>query len=196
MPCLGQHLEHPAGHLQPALQRLVGVRVRAERNRPADVARPRQLLLQQPGGILLDEYLGLEVEPGRQAQMAVARAGVAIDAAVLAAAIGVDRLVERYVRQVVVRDDRACPVGEQLRRRSRLVGQRLEAAPAVVERLALEALEPALGIERGTAALVHTRQHRDPSVWEHSRNKYQCCGPPSSSPRRASPDSRATSAVV
>ena len=50
---------------------------------------------------------GLEVEPRRQVQIAVRGPGVAIDAAMLAAAIRVDRQVEPDVGRVVARQDRS-----------------------------------------------------------------------------------------
>ena len=96
-----QHLEDRAGDAVLALDRLVGVGDGAERDVLRHVARVGQLPLQQLGGVDLGVELGLEVEAGRVAEVAVRGPGEAIDAAVLAAAIGVDGLVEADVGAVV-----------------------------------------------------------------------------------------------
>ena len=75
----------------------------------------------------------LEIEPGGEAHIGVGRPGVAIEAAVLAAAIGVDRAVERDVGRLVAGDDRPGLLPGHLGR-ERL--GRLVARPAVVELLA------------------------------------------------------------
>ena len=97
-----------------ALDRLVAVGVGAERDRARLVAGLRELLSQQLGGVGLGEKLGLEVQARRQFEVGVARARVAVDAAVLAAAVRVDRLGEAHVRRVVARDDRACALDGDL----------------------------------------------------------------------------------
>jgi hypothetical protein len=53
-----------------------------------------QLPLQKRGRIVLGEDLGLEVQTRRQAEPGMGRAREAIDATMLAAAIGIDRTVE------------------------------------------------------------------------------------------------------
>ena len=55
--------------------------------------------------VWLDEDPGLEVEASAEAQILVARARVAVDAAVLAAAIGIDRAVEADIGRGVAGDD-------------------------------------------------------------------------------------------
>src|SRR5258708_11701625 len=72
----------------------------------------------------------------------MARPGVAVDAAVLAAAIGIDRVVEADVRRVVVRNDRARALDGHLRLEGSLV--LLFGRPAVVEHLARHGLEAPL----------------------------------------------------
>src|SRR5690606_23816509 len=82
------------------------------------------------GGVALVEEPGLEVEAGREIDIRMARPRIAVDAAVLTAAVGVDRLRERKIGRVVARDDgsRGLGLDERLER-----GQRLfERAPAVV----------------------------------------------------------------
>ena len=135
-----QHLQHRARDAVLALDRLVGVGDGAERDELGHVARTAELALEQLGGIHLGVELGLEVEPGRVAEVAVRGTGVAIDAAVLAAAIGVDGLVEADVGAVVGRDDALGRLPVHIGLEGLEVGQAL---PAVVERLAQLALEPA-----------------------------------------------------
>ena len=95
--------------------------------------------------------LRLEVEARRQVEVRVRRPREAVDAAVLAALVGIDRLVERDVRRIVVRDDRArtagssrssCSGGSGSSRRVRVV-----VVPAVVDRLARVAAEAVRGVE-------------------------------------------------
>ena len=61
-----------------------------------------QLLAQQLGRVFLHQDLRLEIESGGKAEVLVARAREAIDAAVLAAAIRIDARVEADVGAVVV----------------------------------------------------------------------------------------------
>ena len=71
------------------------------------ITRRRQFALQQFRRVRLHEQLRFEIEPGRQPEIGVGRPREAIDAAVLAAAIGIDRAVEGNVRRVVAGDDLA-----------------------------------------------------------------------------------------
>src|ERR1700734_3768625 len=77
------------------------------------------------------------------------RPGVAVEAAVLAAAIGIDRAVESNVRRLVARDD---GLGLFPRDLGRQWLWRFVARPAVVEILALLELEAAGGVGRGAAS--------------------------------------------
>ena len=104
---IAQHFEDRARDAEPALGRLIGVGVAAERDRPAGVALLAQLGREQRRRLRLVEDAGLEIEAGRQAEIGVARPRIAIDAAVLAAAIRVDRAVEADIGRVVAGDDRA-----------------------------------------------------------------------------------------
>ena len=67
MARLGQHLDDAAGDPQPALERLIGVGVGAERERLRHVAGLGQLAAQELGGVGAGEDLGLEVKARRQA---------------------------------------------------------------------------------------------------------------------------------
>ncbi len=131
VPAAGQDLEHAARDLQPPLQRLVGVGVGPKRDRRAAVAGRRELALQQVRRIVLGEQLGLEIEAGRQTEEGMCRPRETVDAAVLAAAIGVDRAVERNVGRLVARDHAAAGVGEHLGARRR---PPRPAAPATASR--------------------------------------------------------------
>ncbi len=87
--------------LQAPLQRLIRIRVRAEHDRLAHVARPGELLLQHLRGVVLVEELGLEIETGGQAHVRVTRPRVTIDASVFASPVRVDRLLEADIRRIV-----------------------------------------------------------------------------------------------
>jgi hypothetical protein len=66
--------------------------------------------VEQLGGVGLDEQPALEIDPGRKIVKGVGRPRKAIDAAVLAAAIGIDRAVEADVGRGVAGQDRARPL--------------------------------------------------------------------------------------
>ena len=65
------------------------------------VARLRELGAQQRGGVGLGEELRLEIEARREVEVRVRRPRVAVDAAVLAALVRIDRLRERDVGRIV-----------------------------------------------------------------------------------------------
>ena len=138
--------------LELALGRLIGIGVGAERDRLAAIARPRQFRRQQRRRVLLDEDAALEVEAGRQAEIGVRRPREAIDAAMLAAAIGVDRAVERNVGGIVARDDGLGAVARQ--DRVERMRRRVLAAPAVIDPDLDLRLEPPGRIAEGAAALA------------------------------------------
>ena len=134
-----QHFENAAHDFVLALDRLIGIGVGADRDHARFVAGCGQFLLQQFGRVRLDQQLGFEIEPRRQAEKGVGRPREAVDAAMLAAAIRVDRAVEADIGRVVAGDHLARGVDRDrgLERR-----QVVEALPAVVEgdpRLGLEA---------------------------------------------------------
>ena len=125
-----QHLEDAAHDLVAPLDRLVGIRVGADRDRARAVARGRELALQQFRRVRLHEQLRFEIEPGREPEIGVRRPRKTVDAAVLAAAIRVDRAIEGNVRRVVAGDHLAGGIDANARLECR---QLLEALPAVVE---------------------------------------------------------------
>jgi hypothetical protein len=86
---------------------LIGIGVGAHGDRRGLVAGLGQSLAQQVPGVGLGEQLRLEVQPRREIVIGVGGPGKAVDAAVFAAAIGVDRAVERDVGRFVEADDAA-----------------------------------------------------------------------------------------
>src|SRR5688572_18321653 len=72
----------------------------------------------------------------------------------LASLIRINGLRETDVRRVVVADDALRTFDSDLRPERRWLGLVRRRVPAVVERFALEVLEPAFGIDAGTAALA------------------------------------------
>ncbi len=141
--CACHHLDNRARHFHVALIGLIGVRVRAQRNRLAHVAGTRELLLQHFSRVGLVEQTRLEIEPGREAHIRVAGTRVAIDATVAASPVRVDRLLEGNVRRVVRGDYAASAI--RLEHRGNAVGLFLQ-VPAVVNRLEVRALKAPAGI--------------------------------------------------
>ena len=134
----GKNLDHRARDAELALHRLVGIGRRADVDRARPVRTRRELLAQPLRGVDLGDDLGFEVEAGRQAEVAVRRSREAVDAAVLAASIGVDRQVEAEVRRVVLGEDRldAFLDDRRLGAEALLGGFLVERSPAVVVALA------------------------------------------------------------
>ena len=100
------------------------------------------------------------------------RTGVAVDAAMFAALVGVDRAVEAHVGAGVAGDDRARPLGAEggadLRRRRVLI------SPAVIENLALVRLVPARPVRARppSSRLRHRHRLTVEQVLEQSKNKW------------------------
>src|SRR5690606_39594720 len=97
------------------------------------VAAAAELGAQQLRRVRLGEQPALEIEPRREIVTGVARPREAIDAAMLAAAIGVDRAVEADIGRLVAGDDRPWPLdgdgGAQRRRLAVLRLARVEPVP-------------------------------------------------------------------
>ena len=157
---LAQHTEDLAGDLQLALDRLVGIGVGAHGDHVGAVFRRGELRREQLGGVGLEQDLGLEIEAGREAEIGVGRPREAVDAAVLAAAIGIDRAVEADVGRGVARDDGARGVARQCRaqRRQFLIIRRIDRGfglPAVGRANASLAVETARLVRERAAAAMH-----------------------------------------
>ena len=140
MPRLRQHLQTGAHDAMLLLDRLVGVRVRPDGNRRDPVGLRRQLPPQNLRRLGSRHQFGLEIQPRREPQIGMGRPREAIDAAMLAAPVRVDRPVERQIGRAVVGDQPPRPLlahpGAQHR-------QLLLPRPAVIHRLAQMRLEPA-----------------------------------------------------
>ena len=149
---VAQHLENLAGDALVALDRLIRIGVGAHGQHRALVAALAELLGQQLRRIGLVEQARFEIETRRQAEIGMGRPGEAVDAAMLAAAIGVERAVERHIGRSVARDHRAAGIRRQggAQHGRRLVG----AAPAVIHRMAGMGFEPARPVADRTAALA------------------------------------------
>ncbi len=153
-----KHFEDAPHHLMLPLDRLVRIGVGADGDGARHVAGGGQLAFEQLGRVRLGEQLGFEIEPRRQAEIGVGRAREAIDAAVLAAAIGVDRAVEGNVGGVVPGDDLTGGVDGHrgLERR-----QLLETLPAIIEGDASERLVAAGGVRLRPPAAAAIAFDRD-----------------------------------
>jgi len=149
---LRQHLQDAACHLPLALDRLVRIGVRAERNHLAAVGRSRELLPQFLRCVYLGEETRLEVDARRQVAVGVRRTGIAVDTSMKASRVRIDRLRERNIRRVVAGNDaRDALGGHDGLERLLFVLRRV---PAIIERFALLVLEATLGIDARAAALA------------------------------------------
>ena len=135
-----QHFQHLPGHLVGSFDRLVRVGVHAQRDRAADIAGAGEFPFQLPDRIGLVEKPTFEIETGGQPVEGMAGPGKAIDAAMLAAAIGVDRPVEGNVGRAVEGDHRP----RRFRHHQRLDprGILFDRVPAIIEGEAGLFLEP------------------------------------------------------
>jgi hypothetical protein len=152
MPAFLQQLDHRAGQPQLPLHRLVAIGGGADGQPPRLIGFLRQLRAQHRGDVALGDDLRFEVQPRRHVQVAVGRPRVAVDAAVLAAPVGIDRSVEVDVRRIVGADHAACVFPDHFGPRGRSLGL-LDRAPAVVVIEALVLLE-AVRQPRGRAAAL------------------------------------------
>jgi hypothetical protein len=89
-----EHLQDVPHHLMLPLDRLVGIGIGADGDGAGHVAGGRKLALEELRRVRLGKQLGFEVEAGREAEIGVGRPRKAVDAAVLAAAIGIDGAIE------------------------------------------------------------------------------------------------------
>ena len=123
---LGQDLQTAPGDPELSFDWLVRVGDAGEHDDLGFPARAQERLSQQLRRTLLDQYPALEVQSGGEAEVLVGGTGVAVDAAVLAAAVGVQAVLEADVGRVVAREDGPGLVPEQLgRRRVAAFGQAL-----------------------------------------------------------------------
>ncbi len=152
----GQDFEDRAHHATLALDRLIGIGIGADRDRAGLVARDRQFPLELARSALLDEELGLEIEPRRQSHEGVGRPGEAIDAAVFAAAVGIDGAIEGNIGRIVAGDDGLGLLDRDLRNEASRVGQRFLIPDFGLTGLGFVASRP---IADGTATVSTASQH-------------------------------------
>ena len=147
---LGQHLEDLPRDLPIALDWLVRIGVGAERDRRTAIGWPGQFRAQQLCRIRLGKQLRFEIQARRQVEVAVRRPCIAIDAAMLAAAIGIQRLIKRQVRRGLSLED-TFRVLDRHRgaERWQFFVRRI---PAVVEMFARHLLETAFDLQRCATA--------------------------------------------
>ena len=142
-----QHLQGAPGQLLFALNGLVGIGIGPQVDRCAAIAGLGQLLFQQGRGVALGDQLGFEIQPRGQVPIGVAGPRVAIDATVLATAIGVDGAVEGQVRRTVAGDDRLGRFKAHLG----ALGQRHFLVPAIILGHRTIGRKTVVRIARGTA---------------------------------------------
>ncbi|CRI62855.1 hypothetical protein THIOKS1100004 [Thiocapsa sp. KS1] len=143
MAAVVKDLEHGTRRPESALDRLVGIRVGPQHQGRGTIARGRQLLLQLTRSIRLPEETDLEIQTGRQTQPGMGRARVAVDATVLATAVGIHRAIERDIGRLVVADETAARIHPDLRAQRR--GWIIR-GPTVILRLATLARVPRVRI--------------------------------------------------
>ena len=102
---LGQHLQHLTRDPPFPLDGLVGIGVGADGDHPRLIAGLGQFPPQELCSVRLGKQLALKVEPGGQAHIGMGGPRETIDAAMLAAPIGIDGPVEGNVRRLVAGDD-------------------------------------------------------------------------------------------
>jgi hypothetical protein len=141
-----KQLDDRAREPQLALDGLVAVGGGADRDLARLVALAPQLGAQHFDDVALGDQLGLEIQAGREIEVAVRGPREAVDAAVLAAAVRVERAVEVDVGRFVSGEHRLHVLEAHLGREGHEfvgLGHALfERAPAVVEGVALVLGEP------------------------------------------------------
>src|SRR5690606_16811367 len=117
---------------------------RADRDRAWFVARLGKLPLEKSRCVWLGNQLRLKIQPRRHAHIGVRRASEAVDATMLASAIGIDGSVEGDVGRGVARDDRAWFFHLHLGLERRQLFKRV---PAIVENVPADWLVAPRGID-------------------------------------------------
>jgi len=172
-----QHRQHRAGELQRALDRLVRVGVGAQRQGARHVARLAQFLLQQLRHVRLEGQPGFEIEAGRIPEIGVRRPGIAVDAAMLAAAIGVHRAIEADVGRLVPGDDAAAGIARQRGGQRRQGGEfGAQCGPAVIERSGFLPFEAVGRVHGGAATTAQGRGNRFGGHWRDGGHATQAAG--------------------
>lgn len=105
-------LEGAAGDLQGSLHRLVGIGDAGDHDGLGEPFGFCEFTAEELGGVVLGEDGGFEVEAAGEADVFMGGTCVAIDASMLAAAVGVDSPFEVEVGDIYWIDERARAVGE------------------------------------------------------------------------------------
>ena len=155
-----QQLDDRARDPPALLDRLIGIGVGAHRDRPAFVAGPRERRVEQLRRIGLDEQPRFEIHAGRKVVIGVGRPREAIDAAMLAAAKGVDRAIEADVGRAVAGQDRFGMLDRDRGPALRNAVERLDLIePFAVVGPLLEVEARGGGIAGGSAAVARLDRH-------------------------------------
>src|SRR5262249_31547229 len=131
-----------------------GIGIGAERDQLRPIAGPAQFLFEELGGIWLVIELALEIEARRMAEIGMGRTGKAIDAAMLAAAIWIDRLIEGHIRRVIAGDDRLAGIEADRGTQRRQVVFLVLDQPAIILQRPVARLETTRTIGDGPAPLA------------------------------------------
>ncbi len=163
-----QDFQRTAGQLLFAFDGLIRIGVDAQRNGLRHVARLAQLLLEAFGEVGLGDQPRLEIDPRRHVPIGMAGPRKTVDAAVLTAAIGIDRAVEADVRRLIAGQHALGRLEPYLGG----AGQRHVLFPAVVVGLASGRGETVIRVDRGAAAArrAFRREHKGlrNTVYEYS----------------------------
>ncbi|MNR35912.1 hypothetical protein D3C85_1537880 [compost metagenome] len=84
---------------------MIGIGVGTQVDRCALITAFAQLFFQHIGGVGLGDQPGFEIQPRRHVPIGVTGPCIAVDTAMLATAIGIDRAIKGQVRRVVAGDD-------------------------------------------------------------------------------------------
>ena len=143
-----QRLQNPSHGPILALDRLVRVGVRSHCNDRRAIGLGPKLPFQNLGSLRPSDEPRFKVESRRKSEKGVCGTRKAVDAAMFASPVGIDRLIETYVRRAVARDHAPrpldCHFGAQRRKD-------IFDWPAVVKGLALLRLEPVGRVRPGGA---------------------------------------------
>ncbi len=151
---LRQNFQNAPRDSKVPLRRLIRVCIGAEGHNVGNILRIVEFRAQSHRCIRFVKQLGFKIEPGRKAVVGVCRAGKAVDAAMFAAAIGIDRAVERHVGRGIAGDDGAGGIGGH--RRDDLCGHFFLHQPAVIDGDAVIRLETARSVADRTTPLAGT----------------------------------------
>jgi len=143
-----QDLQRLARQALLALQRLIGVGIHPQRDRLRHVARLGEFLCEALGEVGLGDQPRLEVDARRQVPIGMTGPREAVDAAVFAASIGIDRAIETHVRRLVAGQ---YTLG-RLQAHFGGAGRRHVLFPAVIIRLAACRGETVVRVDRSAAA--------------------------------------------